>query len=365
MSDTLSGRCEKHLDARWTALLQREEAGGELKGIEDGDLRQWIADCQDSPTKTYHYVLPTQLLAKCVEPSLDARALQSSFDSPGAFDARSVAHSVIVPFDQRNHRVLGGSPEPYVNNPLRYPAVTAEYRAQQKNKRDWDKLVQVLEQVQQGGQDVACAALDQVLLEIRRQLDQVRINYPAPSRISLRRTQGLLREYLSEPSGGARDEAAVAALFRVVADRTALFDEIRRERVNAADASTGTLADVECYRGGKLMLLVEVKSGTLTLTQLDASLDKVRAQGVTEFLVLAQERSGDREPDEVALRVQREFVSGQNVYVSDLASFADGILILLGEAGRADLLREIGQELDRTDTALPHRQRWAELLRTL
>ncbi len=46
--------------------------------------------------------------------------------------ARQVAHKVIVPFDQQHNQVLGGSKEPYVNNPLRYPGITLDYRNQQR-----------------------------------------------------------------------------------------------------------------------------------------------------------------------------------------------------------------------------------------
>jgi hypothetical protein len=78
------------------------------------------------------------------------RCLTSKNDTPsGSFDARTVAHQVIVPFDQANESVLGGAPEPYVNNPVRVPEVSARYRAPQKNKEDWDKLCELLNLVQQ------------------------------------------------------------------------------------------------------------------------------------------------------------------------------------------------------------------------
>ena len=73
-----------------------------------------------------------------MDPSRDAHSLQAGYDVADSFDARTIAHDVIVPFDRANQRVLGGSPEPYVNNPLRVPAVTAEYRSAQKHKDEWD-----------------------------------------------------------------------------------------------------------------------------------------------------------------------------------------------------------------------------------
>lgn len=82
------------------------------------EILQAISASTNSNTLTYRYVLPTQLLAKFIDPSLDCRALQARSPRPGAFDARSVCHKVIVPFDRENNRVLGGSAEPYLNNPV-------------------------------------------------------------------------------------------------------------------------------------------------------------------------------------------------------------------------------------------------------
>lgn len=125
--------CEEHLNNQWNKInkIAIKELNDYL-GEEYRNLKSDIIACLKSETKSYHYVLPTQLLSKVVEHSRDCRSLQASYDKPGAFDARSIAHKVIIPFDKKNHNVLGGSSEPYVNNPLRYPAVTREYEAKTK-----------------------------------------------------------------------------------------------------------------------------------------------------------------------------------------------------------------------------------------
>ena len=52
-----------------------------------------------------------------------------------AHSTREVSHiRVIVPFDQANFCVLGGAPEPYANNPLRIPGVTAAFAGAQKQQ---------------------------------------------------------------------------------------------------------------------------------------------------------------------------------------------------------------------------------------
>ena len=120
----------------WASVLSAAEDGPPSDAIEedDGELLESIRLSVNSNTKTYRYVLPTQLLAKIADPALDCRSLQAGADRTGSFDARTIAHQVIVPFDQANDRVLGGSPEPYVNNPVRVSEVSERHRNPQKTK---------------------------------------------------------------------------------------------------------------------------------------------------------------------------------------------------------------------------------------
>src|SRR3990172_8719256 len=108
---TFLDRCRELLSARWKQVTSAIESGRFSDPLlpDHGALQERIATCLTSGTKSYHYVLPTQLLSKCVDAGLDCHSLQAAYGKPGAFDARTVAHGVIVPFDQANHRVLGGS----------------------------------------------------------------------------------------------------------------------------------------------------------------------------------------------------------------------------------------------------------------
>lgn len=361
-------RCAAYLAERWRNVIQQHESAT----IESPDplrnrpdLIGLIHECLTSKSKSYHYVLPTHLLAKCVNPSLDAHSIQVSYGGSGAFDARSLAHGVIVPFDQANFCVLGGAPEPYANNPLRIPGVTAAYASAQKQQNDWAKLITVLDAVESAADPVFTAEVfDRVLFEIHKLLADVRVVYPTPNRVSLDETYSLVQQYLAEKSGGDRMEELTAALFQTIGVRFRLFDEVRREKVNAADRSSGMSADIECLTGGEVVLLIEVKDRSLTLVQLSAKLDRVRAAHISEILFIAQNGKEPKETELIDARIAQEFVSGQNIYVTNFADFTLGIFILLGEDGRVEFLRRVGLELDRGGSAIQHRRRWAELLRT-
>lgn len=361
-------KCAELLDSRWKFLWKKLDSGTLVEPLseEHSKIRKLIVDSLTSRIKSYHYVLPTQLLAKCVDRKLDCHSLQIAYNKLGAFDARTIAHEVIVPFDQSNHKVLGGSAEPYVNNPLRYPAVTKKYRAQQKNKMDWDKLSTVLDEVEKrSDQRFTLAVFDQVLVEIYRLLAEVQVIYPTPNRVSLQQTINLVSKYVSERSGGDRTEAVCTALFRTMAKEFGIFDDIRRQKVNAADASSGMGGDIECRLRGKVILLVEVKDRSLTLTQIDTKLDLTRSQKISEVLFLVEGGIEKEEREVVENRILSEFTSGQNIYISDFLSFSLGILILLGEKGRVLFLSFIGEELDETSSAIVHRKAWASLLKSV
>jgi hypothetical protein len=360
--------CSTYLRQRWEKVVgsfQEAAPADPLDPLGEGHaFIPLIRDCLRSPALTYHYVLPTQLLAKVVNPSLDARAVQAGYPGPGAFDARTVAHDVIVPFDRDNERVLGGSSEPYVNNPLRVPGITAEHRHAQKHKADWDKLVAILDAVEASGDEhFVRSAFDQVLHEIYRLLAGVTVIYPTPNRISLDRSNQLLQQYLTPRSGGERMEAVCTALFRTVGNRFGLFDEVKREKVTAADSASGMSADIECWLAGRIVLLVEVKDRELTLIQLDTTLDSARARHISELLFIAEQGTEQRGVTAIDARISAEFTSGQNVYVVKFSDFALGILILFGEVGRVQFLAEVGSELDRVNARIEHRRTWADLLK--
>lgn len=358
--------CSSFLNEEWISVTSLLEAGHDAEALPSGhELIPHIEQSLSSATKTYHYVLPTQLPAKCVDSSLDCRSVQASFASPGAFDARTVAHKVVVPFDQANHRVLGGSAEPYVNNPLRVPAIIAEHRDQQKARGDWDILVRILAQVQHQSEPAFTRRVfRQVLASIFALLSGATVVYPVPNRVSLDNAVSIIDTYLAQSSGGERLETLCTALFQTIAARWRLFDDVKREKVNAPDIGSGMVADIECISNLLPTLFIEVKDRSLTMVHLDAKLDQARARRLTEILFIARGGPEHAGLPAIVRRVEAEFIAGHNVYVSECGELCKSILLLLGEAGRVHFLSAVGAELDRVNASIAHRNAWANLLRT-
>lgn len=349
------------LAAEWAFVATHPVADESVPGAVQDAVRKSI----HSRTKTYRYVLPAQLLPKLVEPGLDCRSVQAGAGLVGSFDARSICQNVVVPFDRENNNVLGGSSEPYANNPLRIPAILPAARAAQKDKAGFDDLIAVLDFAQANPGKVEFL-VRLVLSTIRDRLALVSIVYPVPNRVSLRQTLDALDIFLAERTGGLRMQAVAVALFRSLGERFKLFGQVRSNNINAADASTGSAADLECVDdGGTVVMAVEVKDRRLELRQVQDKLPGVRERGVRELLFLVQGGVAPADTAAVADTITRQFVTGQNVYVVEWSNFLSPCLVLFGEDGRRDFLRGVGQEMDLQRADISHRRRWAELLATI
>jgi len=292
-------------------------------------------------------------------------ALQKGADVEGSFEPRSVCKKTIVPFE-RTHLdgALGGAPDPYVNNPVRVPLLTKADRASKSDPEMWDKLCDVAEAVESNDEEFAKDAFRQVLLEIYRKLGSTEIKYDVPLRASLPQVVGVMEQFSLEKSGGDRPLALTAALFQMVGKHFKLFDpQVKRGKITATDKALRQVADIECSdSAGKVVIAIEVKDRTVTVSDLEEKLRTSREQGIREVFFVSGR--GTRETEGVPERAAKEFAAGQNLYVFTLMELARPILALAGEEARRDFLIFVGQQLDaHSDTK--HRLAWRKVLREM
>lgn len=354
------GECRSVLDKHWEEIIKTEQLSDTSLPPE---IREAIKQCINSKTLTYRYVLPTQVLAKITDKTLDSRSIQVASGIKGAFDARSLCHKVIVPFDKNNEDVLGGANEPYINNPIRVPTVSAEYRGDKKDKTGWDALCAVLDTVEQKNDpNFTELVFKQILIEIHNRLDQVKVTYPIPTRVSIDATLMLIEKFISMPSGGEHPQSVTYAIFKTIGEWFELYDNVKRSKINASDDSSDQIVDIECYDSDKIVMAIEVKDKKLTVEQIKSKIDVARSKKVSELLFIAQQGINDLK-EWKDLR-DHEFSSGQNIYVYNLMDFLPSILILLGEEGRRDFLEHICDSLDKY-ADIKSRLSWAKMLSEL
>lgn len=124
----------KWLDGAWVRVLEAR------LGEPDCEIDRLV----NSKLVSIRYAIFTQMLGKIASNKRSLLSLQlGSERSPGSWDARSFCSQVIVPWVADNHDVLGKSPDPYVNNPLRRKRLDEDTH-QLRYKEEWDALVAFL-----------------------------------------------------------------------------------------------------------------------------------------------------------------------------------------------------------------------------
>jgi hypothetical protein len=356
------------LETHWQRVISDASAKPEIEYVADPWLRQAIHDSVNHNQVAYRFCLPIQLLGKLSKPELDCLRLQKKKGDPNdvtGWDARSLGSKVVAPFNQREENVLGTSNDPYVGNPMRIPLMLRDDHSK-KDVKGWNTLVGVLEQVQsRGSQDFTEAVFRQVLLEIFRRQRSLRFAYPLPPRISLEDVLSLAHKFVEQKSGGDRGLAVCGALFDAIGIHFGLYAKVDRARINASDEATGQAADLECVNiKGEVVLAIEVKERTLTLTDIEGTLRKCRNRKIKDIFFAAPKTRKD-EQTAIDERIARAFASGQNVYVFEFFDIARSVLALGGEDIRITFLQKVGEHLDVWNTQPSHRKVWKNLLENL
>ena len=319
----------------------------------------------DSKILSIRYACVTQLVGKLADPARDLLCLQKQEiqgTEAGRWDPRSFCTRIIVPWVQENQNVLGTSPDPYVNNPLRRPRLD-QGMSGLMYQAEWEALVELLGNTQNSDDPKSTERLlIRFLRSIARRLQRQTFEYPVPHRVSLDQLVELVNAFLAEPSGGLRPQAIATALFRVLGNALGLFDKVTGQGLNEADAATGTPGDIVCRDAeGSPVLAVEVKDRTISLMDLRTAITKARNSSLRNFLFAAP-GVADSESDEVSSTIAEEWSKGINFHHVSLEALIRTVFVLLDEVWRTRLLTEIGTELDSRGAPLGAREGWRDLL---
>ncbi len=355
--ETFAQLAEK-LDSLWADVLKADRD----KALAPLLPTSLVEQIFKSSTRSYAYALITQLLAKYDDPERDARCIQKAkgSDDPARFDARSMCSHVVVPWERSIGSPLGLSTDPYVNNSLRVSDFSPENRGAQRQKEDWDALVQLLELVQRHP-NLAGPILSKCLLIVRQLREDQQVEYPTPQRASLGDCLKAVDRFLQTPSGGARLQLLGFAVFDALRLTWNVFDEVLTSPVNVSDKSSGKAADVVCRKNGQVVIACEVKDRELNLEVLDAVINNARLEKVRELFTLVRGKDLSHE-ESISGRIDREFKHGMNVYLLDCDGFFALVLALIGEPGRQHFLRSVIDGMTHMNLGYDTRREWSRIL---
>ena len=217
----------KWLDAEWVKAIAENDMTPDAR----------IDALANSTTVAIRYALVTQLLGKIADSSRNLLTLQLADSGPGAWDARSFATAVVVPWVTDNQQVLGTSLEPYASKPLRRERLERAM-PNVRDKHGWPHLVDLLDELDAADHLALVAAFRRVLKALVRRLAAQTFGYAIPKRISLPAVSKMVGGFLDTPSGGLRPLAVTTALLDTIGRAFGLFSHVEAQGINEADAAS-------------------------------------------------------------------------------------------------------------------------------
>lgn len=278
--------------------LNRAWSARQSKNRPPARMQQLIEQVLAATDVTFKYILVTGYLAKYVNPSVHARALQVGSKLKDAYDARSLCHKVVVGFEKTKGNLFGLSNEPFVNKPARHPEHDGR-NPQLRNKILAQKLHDALETANSVKAKHVYQGLAHILrVGAQHAADQKEARVKA--RANLSAVLEFIGVFLQEADGGSRLVGVWGAIMALISES----GKISVTSPNVADEFGRTAGDVQIYYNETLVAAAECKHRPLNLDDVKHGIKKALQKGVPEYhfviaagLAMGQEKQIKEELD--------------------------------------------------------------------
>lgn len=271
---------------------------------------------------TYRYVLLTALLAKATDVRINTLALQAGARLKGSYDARSLCHSVIVPNEKELMlNALGGSNEPFLNKPARFPQISLRNAVRQgSDKRMLVTLHSTLDAIK-SSEDATTALCDAVYFAIQKKLRETTQLESAIGGLRGGRhgIASFLTDLISKSVHGETCVLACAGVFWLMQVTRGEKWSIEVHPANESGMSSNEVSDIDVKIGGKLMYTVEVKDKTFLDKDVDHAVGRVAKVGFHTLHFIEGPRSSLNGSDYGGI-VSEAAKCGVELYVLNLES---------------------------------------------
>lgn len=244
-----------------TASIILDKAFEESEFIID-DISSCISNVLKGTHKTYRYVLVTALIAKATNYSIDALSLQKGDGKNGQYDARSLCHKVLVPFESiKLPGSLGGSNEPFLNKPARFVSLSEKNAVRSGNDaRTLSDVISILTKITDS--KIAYKYL-KVALSIMKEINIEYISKfsVGDTLIDISEFSQLVLDYIYTITEQSL-EGEVCPLIVAQLEQLYFGKEFRVEahKVNQSGASSKEVGDIDIYDKNKnLVYSIEIK----------------------------------------------------------------------------------------------------------
>lgn len=252
-----------------------------------------------STHKTYKYILINGLLGAAAQWNnpLVLQA-QSSLERP--WDARTVCHKVLVPFEREHMEGrLGNSNEPFLNKPARFPELSLDNAV--RRGRDKEVLVSMIGLFNSISSKEDAEHLLWAALHFVRQMPAQKVDFvfdkdvaDFPSRLQKMLHLNIEGEVLTYCSG------------------LILWSQLDKEKFifsmhpsNQSGASSKEVADIDIFaKSGDLFACFEIKDKDFSSYDFEHARNKAYSAGVSNFTFISRDRFissyANKEPDKYA-----------------------------------------------------------------
>lgn len=231
--------------------------------------------------KTYRYILLTGILAKATNAKINALSLQAKATIDGAYDARSLCHKIIVPFERKYlENVLGGSNEPFLNKPARFPILSDQNAVRAGNDKILLlKVIEIFNQIHTS--ESAKLYLHAALSELKVEMEENRIlgKKTYSYNPNLLEISNFIHELLKCSFEGEVCSIVVGTIEKLYHEKFKVTFEVFAHKVNQSGSSSKEVGDIDIYREGNFYYSVEVKDKDFNEYDLGHAFDKMRVSG--------------------------------------------------------------------------------------
>ncbi|WP_251920877.1 restriction endonuclease, SacI family [Leuconostoc citreum] len=224
--------------------------------------------------KTYKYILLTALATKSVIHNIDILSLQASSDSTGAYDARSIAHSVIVPFERAflQDSSLGFSNEPFLNKPARFKELNKSNAV--RNGGDRHKLESLVNTLPTFHSQ---SAFDGMVFFFQKLTEQPvdKIPYDDIKKENpLFNFRNFSKDLLSKSYGGESLAFGIGLVLKIFFSCINTDNRVLVHKVNESGSSSLEAGDIDVFSDNTIIGCVEAKDKTFTIQDVEHAAQK-------------------------------------------------------------------------------------------
>jgi len=291
---------------------------------------------------TFRYILVTALLGKATNPSINALSLQAGADVEGAYDARSLCHCVVVPLErQLLNSLLGGSNEPFVNKPARFPMISPSNAVRAgKDKKLLLILHKVLSEVETAEQafNSLCAA---VRYTIERQTARSGLlSQLSESADAHLKTIEFIDAFATRSIEGQVAAIVAGTVLSIYFDQFEGFEVIVHP-VNQSGASSNEVADIDIKKNGEIFVVFEVKDKQFSEQDVDHAAFKASQYSLNSitFIIGVNGTCIGSSLEQVAKTIF--LARSVNIIFIDLLSFVRSVIALCPELSFATFFEKL------------------------